>query len=120
RATIVAHLERGGSWSREVVFKEALRERRRLLLSVCGRWLEGGLPGAVEALTLVAEELSGEVGHQMSLFRERRPPAAGEIQEALQQLRARYGPDLPVYSIVEVEPWSRIPERRWALAPYIP
>jgi len=125
RTTIVAHLERGGSCSREVVFKQvplaAGRDRRRMLLSACSRWLEGGLPGAVEALTLVAEELSGEVGHQMSLFREQRPDRGrGQLQEALQQLRARYGPDLPVYSIVEVEPWSRIPERRWALAPYTP
>ena len=36
------------------------------------------------------------------------------IAEAARQLRARYG-HVPLYHVVEVEPWSRIPERRWAL-----
>src|SRR5438445_510055 len=37
-----------------------------------------------------------------------------EIADAARQLRARYG-RVPLYHAVEVEPWSRIPERRWAL-----
>ena len=32
-------------------------------------------------------------------------------------MRARYG-QVPLYHPLEVEPWSRIPERRWALVPY--
>jgi hypothetical protein len=40
----------------------------------------------------------------------------GQIAEAARQLHARYG-QVPLYHAVEVEPWSRIPERRWALVP---
>jgi DNA polymerase-4/protein ImuB len=36
------------------------------------------------------------------------------IEEGMRQLRTRYGRTL-VGRMVPVEPWSRIPERRWAL-----
>jgi hypothetical protein len=41
-------------------------------------------------------------------------PLDAAIAEAARQLRARYG-RVPLYHAIEVEPWSRIPERRWAL-----
>jgi hypothetical protein len=44
---------------------------------------------------------------------ERRRRAAA----ALDQVRAAEG-DAQVMRLVEVEPWSRLPERRWALGPY--
>jgi len=37
----------------------------------------------------------------------------------VRQLKARYGRS-PVAQVVEVEPWSRIPERRHALIDYDP
>jgi DNA polymerase-4/protein ImuB len=42
-----------------------------------------------------------------------------QLREAAQQLRTRFG--RPVVSkVVEVEPWSRLPERRHALIDYEP
>ena len=41
------------------------------------------------------------------------------LVEAARQLSQRYGRS-PLYRIVEVEPWSRIPERRHALTRYDP
>jgi DNA polymerase-4/protein ImuB len=38
---------------------------------------------------------------------------------AIHQLKHRYG-ESPLYHVVEVEPWSRIPERRHALISYDP
>jgi hypothetical protein len=35
------------------------------------------------------------------------------VEESLRQLRTRYG-RCPVGHIVPAEPWSRLPERRWA------
>ena len=57
--------------------------------------------------------MGGEAARQPSLFIARARQLA-EIAEAARQLQARYG-RVPLYHAIEVEPWSRIPERRWAL-----
>jgi hypothetical protein len=38
----------------------------------------------------------------------------------LRQLGARLGVQPPIYHVREVEPWSRLPERRQALVPFSP
>ena len=40
-------------------------------------------------------------------------------REAIHQVRAAQGPEAMLRA-VEIEPWSRLPERRWALTPYEP
>ncbi len=42
-----------------------------------------------------------------------------QLEEAIRQLRSCYNRP-PVLRIVPVEPWSRIPERRWTLVPCDP
>ena len=37
--------------------------------------------------------------------------------EAIDQIRTAHGDDA-VLQAVEIEPWSSLPERRWALVPY--
>jgi hypothetical protein len=61
--------------------------------------------------------LAGEAARQQSLFTLRRRQL-DPVVEAARHLRARFGGDVPLYHAVEVEPWSRIPERRWALVTY--
>jgi nucleotidyltransferase/DNA polymerase involved in DNA repair len=110
-----ALLSDGSSWERCYTFKEALASReaaRRALKSKLE--LPNGLPQApVEELFLELLGLGGEAARQGSLF-VARARQLGQIAEAARQLRARYG-HVPLYHVVEVEPWSRIPERRWAL-----
>jgi nucleotidyltransferase/DNA polymerase involved in DNA repair len=105
----------GASWERLFTFKEALSSReaaRRALKSKLG--LPNGLPPApIEELYLELIGFGGEAAKQLSLF-VARARQLGQIAEAARQLRARYG-YLPLHHTVEVEPWSRIPERRWAL-----
>ena len=50
-----------------------------------------------------------------------RPPRSGapRAREAIRQVRAAQGPEAMLRA-VEIEPWSRLPERRWALTPYEP
>src|SRR5437764_1449004 len=103
------------SWERQYTFKEALSTRdaaRRALKSKLD--LPNGLPPApIEELALELLGLTGEAARQTGLFVARARQLA-EIAEAARQLRARYGL-VPLYHAIEVEPWSRIPERRWAL-----
>jgi len=110
-----ALLSDGTSWERLYTFKEALSTRdaaRRALKSKLD--LPNGLPPApIEELALELLGLGGEAARQPGLFVARARQLA-EIADAARQLRARYG-RVPLYHAVEVEPWSRIPERRWAL-----
>jgi hypothetical protein len=74
------------------------------------------LPGPVQRLTITLAEFCGERGRQEGLF-----AAKGrrhmQLEEAIRALRARYQRS-PILRFVPVEPWSRIPERRMALAAY--
>jgi DNA polymerase-4/protein ImuB len=103
------------SWERQYTFKEALSTRdaaRRALKSKLD--LPNALPLApIEECALELLGLGGEAARQPGLFVARAKQLA-EIAEAARQLRARYG-GVPLYHAIEVEPWSRIPERRWAL-----
>jgi protein ImuB len=115
RARLRAVLADGTSWERVVTFKEALSGReaaRRALKSKLE--LPNGLPpGPIEELALRLLGLGGEVAKQPGLFMTGRGPL-GQVAEAARHLRARYD-RTPLYHAAEVEPWSRIPERRWAL-----
>lgn len=110
-----ALLSDGTSWERLYTFKDALSTRdaaRRAIKSKLD--LPNGLPPApVEELALELLGLGGEAARQPGLFVARAKQLA-EIAEAARQLRARYG-RVPLYHAIEIEPWSRIPERRWAL-----
>ena len=110
-----ALLSDGTSWERLYTFKEALSTRdaaRRALKSKLD--LPNGLPPApMDELALELLGLAGEAARQPGLFVARARQLA-EIAEAARQLRTRYG-RVPLYHAMEVEPWSRIPERRWAL-----
>ncbi len=110
-----ALLSDGTSWERLYTFKEALSTRdaaRRALKSKLD--LPNGLPPApIDELALELLGLGGEAARQPGLFVARARQLA-EIAEAARQLRTRYG-RVPLYHAIEVEPWSRIPERRWAL-----
>jgi DNA polymerase-4/protein ImuB len=72
----------------------------------------------VEEFSLELLGLGGEAVKQPSLLSAHMTRQA-EVVEATRQLHARYG-YTPLYRAMEVEPWSRVPERRWALIPYDP
>ena len=110
-----ALLSDGTSWERQYTFKEALSTRDAARRAVKGKLdLPNALPPApIDELALELLGLGGEAARQPSLFIARARQLA-EIAETARQLQARYG-RVPLYHAIEVEPWSRIPERRWAL-----
>jgi protein ImuB len=110
-----ALLSDGTSWERQYTFKEALSTRDAARLAIKSKLdLPNGLPPApIEECALELLGLGGEAARQPGLF-VARARQLSEIAEAARQLRARYG-RVPLYHAIEVEPWSRIPERRWAL-----
>ncbi len=110
-------LERGRSWERPLVLKEPCGAQR-LIAALDLRLQALEVPGAVEEMTIELSGLVNENARQESLpaLRPRRAPP---LIAAVRQLKQRYGMS-PVYHIVEIEPWSRIPERRHALLTYDP
>jgi hypothetical protein len=71
-------------------------------------------PGPVEQAGLHITGLGYPRGRQKSLFRDVR--AKAHLAEDIKQLELKLG-NPQVYTVKEVEPWSRIPERRYALMP---
>jgi DNA polymerase-4/protein ImuB len=115
--TIRAALESRESWERALTLKEPA-DAYRLVHSLTLRLDTLEMPGPVTHLTI---ELGGIIANGarqevLPTFRHRNDPS---LHGATEQLKHRYGSS-PLYRIVEVEPWSRIPERRHALMPYDP
>jgi len=109
---------RAPRWHRRMVFKESLGDRTKAF-SVVRHALENTPPpGPLEELRLTLASITGEGGRQESLFRDVRREE--NLREALRQLGARLGVQPPIYHVREVEPWSRLPERRQALVPFSP
>jgi DNA polymerase-4/protein ImuB len=116
--TLRAPLSDGRSWERAIVFREATADREQMLCVLKSVIEAAPLTAPIEELAIELSGFAGETCKQEGFFSgdRRRPP---QVAEAIRQLKARYGRS-PVLQIVEVEPWSRIPERRHALIDYDP
>lgn len=115
---VSAVTERDRRWNRLLTLKEPTGDRDRLWVALRTIIDYADLPGAIATLRLELSGLTGEGEKQVQLFRER-ARRQEELEEMLRQLKARYG-HCPVGRVVEVEPWSRVPERRMALVDFDP
>ncbi len=126
-----ARLEGGGSWVVEVVLREATAERDRIAFPLRSRMALSPPPRAVETL-LVEFFQFGAPSSQAGLFdRKEANGRAAEgrelvdgavpdaLRDAVKELKLKLGYS-PLYRVVEVDPWSRIPERRHALLNFDP
>ncbi len=126
-----ARLEGGGSWLVEAILREPTSERARISFALRAKMSLSPPPGAVETL-LVEIFRFGAATAQEGLFDRRyeagraaggRDLARGEVppslRDAVRELKLKLGRS-PLYRVVEVDPWSRIPERRHALLSFDP
>ena len=117
-----AHMESGvlnrPPWTRRFAFKEAINSKERALSALRASLETAELPGALEDMRLTLSGITGESGIQSSLFADIRRQE--QLRETMRQLEARLGVRPPVYRVRDVEPWSRIPERRQALVQFDP
>jgi nucleotidyltransferase/DNA polymerase involved in DNA repair len=105
------------SWERTLTLKEPTGHDR-IVRALQLRLQDLELDGPVESLTLIFSGLSHAIARQASLS-QMGTRATVPLIAAVHQLKHRYG-ESPLYHVVEVEPWSRIPERRHALISYDP
>jgi DNA polymerase-4/protein ImuB len=103
-----------GYWEQSIKFKEPAISTRSILSRI-RHVLEGHPPpGPVEELGIKITALGWHLGQQRNLFSEVR--ARDHLLDDIKQMEVRLGGP-QVFKIKEIEPWSRIPERRQALVP---
>ena len=116
RAVVVsARLVEGGTWRERVVFREALADAERMRLALGGHL--SGLPAPAESLRLAAERFGPPHAVGRALFDDDLAQRRARLREAVRQARAAAGPDAAL-RVLEVDPGSRVPERRAVLAPF--
>lgn len=109
-----ARLAGGGSWERHVPLREATAERERLELALAPKLAELEAPVdqlAIELCALVDDARQATLLHPAGAERDDR------LREAVRQVRTTLGEDAAL-RVVELDPASRLPERRYALAPH--
>lgn len=115
RLRLSARLAAGGGWRKERTLRRAGASPLTLRIVLAGAIEE--LPGPATSLRLEAAELAPPLADQISFARpgeERRR----RLSEAVRQVRAAAGRE-SVLKVLDVDPQSRLPERRAALTPYI-
>ena len=109
-----ARLAGGASWRRTVTLREPTADPARLRAALGPKLAE--LPAPALKLRLEIGELAEGRGEQLELVRAEGEVLQGRLKEGLRQVRASVGVG-GVSTIVEVAPWSRIPEARALLVP---
>jgi hypothetical protein len=113
KVALVAKLVGGGSWRRSLTLREPSADDDLIRVALAPRLAE--LPAPVVELRVELVELTDPAGRQLELV------AAGaedrsRLRDGLRQVRASTGSG-SVCNVVEVAPWSRIPETRALFVP---
>jgi protein ImuB len=114
KLALSARLVDGGSWRRALTLREASAEPARLRVALGPKLQE--LPAPILELRVEAVELAEHTGQQLTLVEPAGQESAGRLREGLRQVRASTGSG-SVCAVVEVAPWSRIPETRALVVP---
>jgi protein ImuB len=109
-----ARLAGGASWRRTVTLREPTAEPARLRAALAPKLQE--LPAPALKLRLEVGELAEHTGEQLELLAAEGEAGRARLREGLRQVKAAVGAG-GVSTVVEVAPWSRIPEARALLVP---
>jgi len=114
---IGARFVEGGTWRTRVTLRQASAEAGRLRLALWPRLAE--LPAPAESIGIEVEAFGPPTRDQGRLLEERDSALAREsrIAEAVRQARQAAGAGAAL-RVMEVDPHSRVPERRTVLAPF--
>jgi len=108
-------VEQGGTWREQVVFREALADPVRMRLALAPKLAT--IPAPVEELRLAVIRFGPPAGVQRGLLEDPVAARTELLREAIRQARAAAGPDAAL-RVLEVDPGSRLPERRALLTPF--
>ena len=118
-----ADLEGSSSWLAAILLKDPTADAERIAAPLKTRLEQSPPTGAVERLVLEFTAFAPGTSELQLFARDAQAAARAGQQRALQsaarEIRMRVKRS-PLYHIVEVHPWSRLPERRYALIDYEP
>ena len=114
KVAVSARLVSGGSWRRALTLREPSADPSALRRVIVSRLTE--LPAPALDLKLQVDELTEWRGIQEELISTRGKRLQEKLREGLRQVRASVG-RYAVCTVVEIAPWSRIPENRAILVP---
>lgn len=115
RLRLAARLEGGGGWRTEVTLRRASGDRERIRLATIPKLAE--LPGPASLLILRALVFGDAGGDQPSLIDDEQERRHERVGEAVRHVRAAAGREA-LLRVLEVDPDSRVPERRATLTPF--
>jgi nucleotidyltransferase/DNA polymerase involved in DNA repair len=120
-----ADLEGGGSWLTAHLLKDPTTDGARIAAPLRTRLEQSPPTGAVERLVLEFTAFAPGTSELQLFARDAQAAARAGQQRALRsaarEIRMRVtGGRATLYHIIEVQPWSRLPERRYALIDYEP
>src|SRR5438034_1385001 len=118
-----AELEHGASWLVEATLKDPTADRDRIAAPLRTRLEQAPPAGAVERLAVEFTAFAPGTAELQLFARDasaaaragRRRALTSVAQEIKLRLKRSY-----LYHVIEVQPWSRLPERRYALIDYEP
>ncbi|MBA3841538.1 MAG: DNA polymerase Y family protein [Actinobacteria bacterium] len=114
KVAVWARLVGGASWRRTVTLREPTADPSRIRAALAPKLAE--LPAPALKLRLELSELAEHTGEQLELVAAEGEVLRGQLREGLRQVKAAVGAG-GVSTVVEVAPWSRIPEARALLVP---
>ena len=117
-ATLEAKVMLGAPWIRGVAFRDAVGGKEMAARTLRATLDGTVLPGPLEDLGLTLSGLTGESGIQASLFSDM--CRQEQLREMMRQMEVRLRVKPPIFKVKDIEPWSRIPERRQALVQFDP
>lgn len=116
KAVVRGACDGGGAWELPVAFREALCDPKDAWFALKTAIVRHPPERPIEELEVELIGLSGESGKQASMF-EGKSKLWRQVEEAVRQLEAQQN-DTALGKVIALDPSSRIPERRAALADY--
>jgi protein ImuB len=113
---VSARFVAGGTWRLPITLRRASADPARIRLALAPRLAE--LPAPADSIALEVEAFGPPAHDQGRLLEEAAAVRRARLGEAVHQARQSAGADAAM-RILEVDPGSRVPERRSLLAPFI-
>jgi DNA polymerase-4/protein ImuB len=118
-----AKIEHGASWLATFTLKDPTATLERLLALLSVRIEQTPLTGAVEQLTILFTDFAPGTTELQLFARDAGAEARARRRDALRtaahEIRLRFRRPF-LQHVIEVQPWSRLPERRYALIDFEP
>ena len=112
-----AQIYRQPLWTTRCTFKDPVAAPDQAMSRIRTLLDSPKLSGPLEEISLFLRWPTKEAARQMSLLPDVRRKE--QIVDMLRQLDTVLGDQAPIFYVKEIEPWSRIPERRQVLVPVV-